>query len=72
MNEMTVLSVFEVSQRIFFQRSTNARYRLRHQKFKLSRGQHATNEAVEPLDAGLSVTFFNDPLLHPRSKLPQK
>ena len=60
---MTVLSVYEVSS-VFFQRSTDAGYiDFCRQSFKFSRGQHATNKAVEHLDAGLCCYFFNDPLL---------
>ena len=56
--------MFEVSQRIFFQaRPTLAIEEICRQSFKFSRGQHATNEAVEHFDTLLAV-FFNDPLLH--------
>ena len=58
---MTVLSVYEVSQRIFFQGSTDAGYRLLSPKFKCSRSQHATNKAVEHLDADLLLTFLTTP-----------
>ena len=73
LNEMTVLSDFEVSQRIF-QRSTDAGYiDFCHQSFKFSRGQHATNEAVEQhLDAGLCCCFLTTPSSAARIKTSQK
>jgi len=65
---MTVLSVYEVSS-VFFQRSTDAGYiDFCRQSFKFSRGQHATNEAVEHLDVGLLLSF-NDPPPRRGSKL---
>ena len=72
---MTVLSVYEVSQRIFFQRSTDAGYiDFCRESFKFSRGQHATNEPVEHERRGLCCRFLTTPPLrradknHPKSE----